>query len=54
MRARYPIGPKEVSGGSGTLGVVDEVRQVDHGTSPRQKATESGRERSQRHTEVML
>ena len=54
MRAGDPVGPAAVPDSWEALGVVAEVREVDHGARLRQPATESGGERGQRHTEIEL
>ncbi len=54
MRAGDPVGPPKVSDGLEALGVVDEVREVDHGARLGQHTRESRREWSQRHTEIKL
>lgn len=54
MRAGDPVGPTEVTDGLEALGLVDEVGESDHGARLGQQETKSGRERSQRHTEIKL
>ena len=54
MRAGDPIGPTEVTDSLEALGLIDEIGEVDHRARLGQLETESGRERSQRHTEIKL
>ena len=54
MRAGDAVGPTEVTDGLEALGLVDEVGESDHGACLGQQETKSGRDRSQRHTEVKL
>ena len=54
MRADNPVGPAEVTDGLEALGLVDEVGEVDHGARLGQQGTKTGRDRSQRHTEIKL
>jgi hypothetical protein len=54
MRTGDPVRPTKVSDGLEALGVVNEVREVDHRARLGQQARESGRERSQRHSEIKL
>jgi hypothetical protein len=42
MRAGDPVGPAEVTDGLEALGIVDEVREVDHGARLGQQATGVG------------
>jgi hypothetical protein len=54
MRTGDPIRPAEVSDGLEALGVVDALREVDHGAHLRLRAMKSRRERSQRPREIEL
>jgi hypothetical protein len=54
MGAGDPVGPTEVTDGLEALGLVDKVGESDHGAGLGQQEPKSGRERSQRHTEIRL